>query len=144
MKALKEVKHSQVKIIITENLLFIWLGKFQTEKKNRKGANLHCYFLSPFLTDPVKYKAKQLRAEAEDLLVKNSDAKSDEEMDPKYRMRKVSLSISESAELHLTLLPFPSQLLRKFSDLMLVTALPDDLEICPICFEDLKLGNCSA
>jgi hypothetical protein len=46
------------------------------------------------LTDPVKYKAKQLRAEAEDL-VKNSDAKSDddEEMDPKYRMRKVSLSI---------------------------------------------------
>jgi hypothetical protein len=47
------------------------------------------------LTDPVKYKAKQLRAEAEDLLVKNSDAKSDggEEIDPEYRMRKVTLSI---------------------------------------------------
>jgi hypothetical protein len=48
------------------------------------------------LTGPVKYKAKQLRAEAEDLLGKNSDVKSDDdddEMDPKYRMRKVSLSI---------------------------------------------------
>ncbi|KAF8812236.1 hypothetical protein BYT27DRAFT_7335534 [Phlegmacium glaucopus] len=72
-----------------------------------------------------KYKAEQLRAEARDLLPKKSDANTDkdEEIDHENRMRK---------------------LLRMFSDLMLVTTLPDDLVECPICYDKLELKKCSA
>lgn len=43
------------------------------------------------LDGPFKYKVKQLRAEAEDLLIEKSDAKihEDQEIDPGSRMRKV-------------------------------------------------------
>lgn len=98
------------------------------------------------MTDPSKYKAKQLLAEAEDLLPKKCDAKSDEdqEIDSESRMRKVPLLILQSRRYDLDLILFLSQLLRRSSDLMLVTTLPDDLDECPICYNKLELKNCSA
>ncbi|PPQ77664.1 hypothetical protein CVT25_011099 [Psilocybe cyanescens] len=70
--------------------------------------------------------SKELQEEVEDLLPKKYKKSEDEnEVDPEYRMRKV--------------------LLRKFSDLMLVTTIQDDMtQTCSICFENLQLNNCSA
>ncbi|KAF8165547.1 hypothetical protein B0H34DRAFT_689525 [Crassisporium funariophilum] len=73
-----------------------------------------------------KYKAKQLRAEAEDLKLGklHREDSGEDELDAESRMRK---------------------LLRKFSDLMLASTLPDDLsDECPICFDNLIPKETSA
>ncbi|TFK43738.1 hypothetical protein BDQ12DRAFT_675481 [Crucibulum laeve] len=67
-----------------------------------------------------KLRAKELKAEAEELQEQPHDG---EVGDAAHRMRK---------------------LLRKFNDLMLVTTLADDGEDCPICFERMKLKQCSS
>ncbi|KDR83965.1 hypothetical protein GALMADRAFT_236510 [Galerina marginata CBS 339.88] len=72
-----------------------------------------------------KFKKKELRREVEDLQGSKTEKNLDEgDLDPEHRMRK---------------------LLRKFSDLMLVATIPDDMsQSCSICYETLRLKKCSA
>ncbi|KIM46396.1 hypothetical protein M413DRAFT_441492 [Hebeloma cylindrosporum] len=74
-----------------------------------------------------KLKAKQIEAELEDLKGGPRDDKGEgggQEVDPEYRMRK---------------------LLRKFTDLMMVTTIPADFsQTCPICTDNFQLKKCSA
>lgn len=95
VKSLEKVKRCPVIVITTKTFLFDQENVKQ-KKRIEKVLNSSLQVLITLLNVLLhKYKAKQLRTEAEDLLVKNSEAKrhEDEEIDPEYRMRKVSSSI---------------------------------------------------
>jgi hypothetical protein len=84
----------------------------------------------------VKYKANEIKQEADDL----GDPADHDVDDKTHEMRKViSLTTSRIIE-HTNQNIF--QLLRRFHDLMLINVLDKD-EDCPVCLETLTSKNCS-
>jgi hypothetical protein len=95
VKTLEKVNPSPIIVITTKTFLFDQENSKQ-KRRIKKVPTSSLQVLITLLDARLhKYKAKQLRTEAEDLLVKNSEAKrhEDVETDPEYRMRKVSSSI---------------------------------------------------